>query len=287
LGRTGDTLGEIFFDRERVTTLAEASRAVIADGALTQKQAAQTIGCDVQVISGLLHGKYLRNVTRGKSVRIDADSVGLFAQSYVPLARCAADWATSSPRLKQLCRQARIKVLEIAHYENGKSPFIKRRDTQLLHEAFIDDNRTKSDRTPKETKPNPVDQLRAYLQNLADNDQPLPWRGGLPNKIAIARACGFDRDVFYTNPEAIGLFRAFVHKERHRRIAAGDFADPPIARLLGYLEQLKQSGESLPTRCGRPNKSVIAGNAGVDRDLFYRNNEATRMLEAFVNPIRR
>lgn len=287
LGRTGDTLDEIFFDRERVTTLAEASRAVIAKGALTQRQAAQEIGCDVQVISGLLHEKYLKNVARGKSVRIDADSVEQFAHRYVPLARCAVDWATSSPRLKQICSQSRIKVLEIAHHENGKSPFIKRRDTQLLHEAFNDDNRARSAEAPKATKPNPVDQLRAYLQNLIDTDQPLPWRGGLPNKMAVARACGFDRDVFYTNPEAIELLSDFVREESHRRIAAGDFADRPIARLRGYLERLKQSGESLPTSCGRPNKSVIAGNAGVDRDLFYRSSEAARMLDDFVNPAQR
>jgi hypothetical protein len=183
-------------------------------------------------------------------------------------------------------RLIQIKVLEIAH-ENGRSPFIKRRDTQLLHEAFNDDNRARAAGPPKETKPNPVDQLRAYLQNLIDTDQPLPWRGGLLNKMAVARACGFDRDVFYTNPEAIELLSAFVCKESHRRIAAGAFAGRPIARLRGYLERLKQSGESLPTTCGRPNKSVIAGNAGVDRDLFYRSSEATRMLEAFLNPVQR
>ena len=235
----------------------------------------------------MLHEKYLKNVARGKSVRIDADSVEQFAHRYVPLARCAADWATSSPRLKQICSQSRIKVLEIAHHENGKSPFIKRRDTQLLHEAFNDDNRASSAEAPKATKPDPVDQLRAYLQNLIDTDQPLPWRGGLPNKMAVARACGFDRDVFYTNPEAIELLSDFVREESHRRIAAGDFADRPIARLRGYLERLKQSGESLPTSCGRPNKSVIAGNAGVDRDLFYRSSEAARMLDDFVNPAQR
>jgi hypothetical protein len=60
-----------------------------------------------------------------------------------------------------------------------------------------------------------------------------------------------------------------------------------MARLRSYLERLKQNGESLPTCCGRPNRSVIAGNAGVDRDLFYRSGEATRMLETFANPIRR
>ncbi|WP_343676865.1 hypothetical protein [Paraburkholderia heleia] len=76
---------------------------------------------------------------------------------------------------------------------------------------------------------------RQPLTNLADNDQPLPWRGDLPNKIAIARACGVDRDVFYTNPEAIGPFCAFVRKERDRRIAAGDFSDHPEARLRSYL----------------------------------------------------
>ncbi len=78
-----------------------------------------------------------------------------------------------------------------------------------------------------------------------------------------------------------------THRARSIRLAAGDFTDRPVARLRSYLEQLKQSGESLPTCCGRPNKSVIARNAGVDRDLFHRSIEAATMLETFVNLNRR
>jgi hypothetical protein len=284
LGRTGDTFDEIYFDREQVTTLAIASRAVIANGALTQRQAAQAIGCDPQVIGGLLNKSHLKSVIVSKSVRIDAKSVERFAQRYIPLARCAEDWSTSSHRLKQLCRQAKIKVLEITLHENAKSPFINRRDAHVLHDAFINDKRSKSAETQKETKSNPADQLRTYLMNLADNDQPLPWRGELPNKFAIARACGFDRDVFYTNPEAIELLHAFALEERHRRKVAGDLLDRPIARLRVYLEQLTQNGESLPTYCGKPNMSVIAANAGVKRSLLYRSSDAMRMLETFENP---
>ena len=52
----------------------------------------------------------------------------------------------------------------------------------------------------------PIAALQHYLGRLRDARESLPRsKRGRPNKLAIARACRFDRDVFYRNPEALAL----------------------------------------------------------------------------------
>ncbi|SDR27803.1 TniQ protein [Paraburkholderia fungorum] len=282
VGRTGESLDQIFFDRGTIAALAVASRCVIAKGALTHRQAAQIIGCDQLVISGLLENNFVKNVARGKTTRVDENSVALFAKKYAPLARCAEDWATSSAHLKQLCNRAKIGMLDIVHHENSRSPFIEHHKIPSLYEVFVDDRRARAAPATKELRPDPADQVREYLQDLRARDQPLPWHGGNVNKIAIARACGFDRDVFYTNEAAIRLLHTAVREERLRRIASGEPVDPPLARLKNYLDRLRRNGESLPMWQLKPNRSAIAKNASVDRDLLSNRDTARRMLESFL-----
>ncbi len=45
--------------------------------------------------------------------------------------------------------------------------------------------------------------LRRYLGDLQANGEQIPLRTSKPNKVAIARACGFARDVLYDNVCAI------------------------------------------------------------------------------------
>ncbi len=47
--------------------------------------------------------------------------------------------------------------------------------------------------------------LRRYLGHLEASQGELPMRGGLPNKRAIAAACGFSREAFYDNPRVASL----------------------------------------------------------------------------------
>lgn len=47
----------------------------------------------------------------------------------------------------------------------------------------------------------PAVALQEYLDNLSANNNPLPMRGGHPNKLRIAKICGFKRDCFYELPE--------------------------------------------------------------------------------------
>ena len=48
-----------------------------------------------------------------------------------------------------------------------------------------------------------VDSLVEYLETMAG--RPLPRRGTELNKTLVARACGFDRQVFRTNPRCANL----------------------------------------------------------------------------------
>lgn len=47
-----------------------------------------------------------------------------------------------------------------------------------------------------------VKRLHTYIDALRKDRRGLPQRAGGPNLSAIAKACGFDRGVFYTNEEA-------------------------------------------------------------------------------------
>jgi hypothetical protein len=57
-----------------------------------------------------------------------------------------------------------------------------------------------------------VQRLRDYLDNLKAKGGRLPSRSGKPDKSAVARECGFNRQVFYPNgnPAAIELFNQAV-----------------------------------------------------------------------------
>jgi hypothetical protein len=58
-----------------------------------------------------------------------------------------------------------------------------------------------------------VDALEEYLENLGD--QPLPRYGGVElNKSAIAKACGFDRQVFRSNPRCAEILSNADDRDR-------------------------------------------------------------------------
>lgn len=58
--------------------------------------------------------------------------------------------------------------------------------------------------------PDAVGALKAFLKTLRDRGEPLPRCKNLqPNKLAIARACGFYRNVLYTNAKAMALLNSF------------------------------------------------------------------------------
>jgi hypothetical protein len=62
-----------------------------------------------------------------------------------------------------------------------------------------------------------VDALYRYFEALQAAEEPLPRLAGKPNQTAIARACGFDRQVLYQNPAAEDLLNEYelIDREKH------------------------------------------------------------------------
>jgi hypothetical protein len=50
-----------------------------------------------------------------------------------------------------------------------------------------------------------VEALQAYLSNLREANVALPRRGGKVHLSAVAKACGFNREVLYQNPRCKAL----------------------------------------------------------------------------------
>ncbi len=90
-----------------------------------------------------------------------------------------------------------------------------------------------------------VARLRGHLADLEASGRALPERGGKVNVSAIALACGFDRNVLYTNQAAKALLDSAVARmglELPDQIRRGPLpADPggpdPRDRRILQLEQ--------------------------------------------------
>jgi len=72
----------------------------------------------------------------------------------------------------------------------------------------------------------PISVLRAYLERLRDSNTPLPRWGGSPNKLAIARACGIERNVFYDHPKALQLLSAYAERETSSQVSMVTVSPP-------------------------------------------------------------
>ena len=109
--------------------------------------------------------------------------------------------------------------------------------------------------------------LRAYLQ--ANKGVPLPRTGAELNKSAIARACGFDRQVFRTNPRCAQL------------LAAADGADPKngetaFSKAQEARETIAKSDREM-LALEEQNVRLMVENAALRREL-----DRYRQLSAMI-----
>jgi hypothetical protein len=103
-----------------------------------------------------------------------------------------------------------------------------------------------------------VERLQAYIASIEAEGGALPMRGGNVNMSAIALACGFDRNVLYTNEAAGQALKEAVDRQgrmmpdQHGRATldldpdATAKTDPRDRRIL----QLEQANVSLKAENG-------------------------------------
>lgn len=71
----------------------------------------------------------------------------------------------------------------------------------------------------------PIEALRAYLDDLRVCGKPLPMgKHGRPNRLAIAKACGFDRNCFYEDASLAAVLDRYAAEE-------ADLANPASSPL--------------------------------------------------------
>lgn len=210
IGRTGTTLEHILFAVDAVTTYTAEVRSNAAGGALTHREVASIIRIDADVVASLQKLGHLDTVHSRESLRISRASVDAFKKQYVSLSSIAADIDSSSKRLLRLCGLGDIAVLSIPRSQSSPAPFIERKAIDRLHELSQRFPARKS-KAPDENRT--VAAVRLYLAKLKALGDPLPRRGGKPQRRAIAKACGIDRSAFYNNPEIVRLVDAFAANE--------------------------------------------------------------------------
>ena len=60
-----------------------------------------------------------------------------------------------------------------------------------------------------------IGDLQQYLEELKRSNSILPRNtNGQPNKVAIAKACGIDRNIFYSNPDAAAVLKKYSSEMR-------------------------------------------------------------------------
>lgn len=91
-----------------------------------------------------------------------------------------------------------------------------------------------------------VEALRSYLNDLNAAGGRLPHRGGKVHLTAVAKACGFNREVLYQNPRckallteaatSLGLAASELRPEGQRNAATA-----ALERRIGQLERQNAS----------------------------------------------
>jgi hypothetical protein len=278
--RTDDTVQSILFRKADVNAYAAASRTAVSHGALSQHEAAKIIVCSPMAIRGLINVGHLKARTGPDRIRVEYESLKHFSNRYVALREVGGEIGTTVSRLRRLCQKGAIPILSIPYMQKDVAWFIQRNDrSELLRLVSIYPTADDRRKNTAQESISPITRLQQYFDSLLKSALPLPRRGGLPNKSAIARACGFDRDFLSRNSAIVSLLSKFESQERHNK---GINKRKDIEHLRHYLEEVKRGKHLLPRlKNGRVNKFAIAKACEFHRNIFYSNTEATAMLDAF------
>lgn len=205
VGRTGRDIGGILFKRADVEEFAKRCRADSAGDAVSIQEAALSIGCPVAAVPRLIHQGMLDAVQGANRTRIPRESVAVFLERFSALLALAKELGTTTASLQRICQSSGISTLRISMTAECATFFVSKSMTDAVRVAWAG-MRTKRIRPA-------VDVLDAYLQSLRRAGLPLPRKGVVPNKSAIAMDCGIDRSALASCREAGALLAAFARDE--------------------------------------------------------------------------
>lgn len=151
VGRTGDTLADIQFEKAEVMAYVSASRVASVGGSFPQHEAAQIIGCDPMAISGLISQGFLATAQAHENSRIPRDSLEQFIAKYAALAALSNELNTTSYHLRRLCQQSGLPIFTIVTRYGSSATFIEKSSTKYLRELSSEALEKSSSRRNKRT----------------------------------------------------------------------------------------------------------------------------------------
>jgi hypothetical protein len=207
LGRVRDNLGGIILDKTELEVFVRSLRTETVRDTYLPKDVAKITGlCPTAIDGAITLGLLSAERSRGRR-RIPATAVERFKAQFVAICQIAATFGTLSRRLLQMCRYAGIEVVNVPRRKGPAQPLLRRADQAQLERLWLEMNSKPANREEREAASETV--LRNYLGRLQAYGEELPRRGRKPNKVAIARACGFSRHVLYNYKRATALLDQF------------------------------------------------------------------------------
>lgn len=286
IGRTSDSIKDIWLQKIDVEKFLSNCRMKTNDNTVSQVEAAKLIDCMVYAIPVLISNGFLIGLPGPNRVRVKHESVNKFSNQYLSFSSLSIKLNTSPKRLLALCQKTGVEVLNLETEKGNITTFIKKEKVSLLkYHIARNPTREEERKVASQNNVSSLMRLQYYLKHLRKKDIFLPRIGFKPNSSGIAKACGVPRHVFYDNPEAVKLLEAFDVDERERK---GIKNRDDVGDLKNYLDNLKRSGTPIPmSRRGRPNKLAIADACGINRNIFYKSQEATTILKRYISNVNR
>ena len=283
LGRTGNKLSSLMLDKTEVDSFVLNKRVEQGSNSYSFPEAFQQTGIDPMAIQSALDLGLLKQVNCDGRIRVTVESVDSFNANYITLSNKAKELKTSSKRLGALCQKYDVPTISLSRCHLGIEQLILPKKYGESLQAAHYKTKRRQDKS-REYKQKRTDLVRSYetslldyLSRLKESGGRLPRRKTLPMKVAIADACGFNRDVLYSYPTVIQILERYDSEEH--QLYGIDSRDN-LRKLQDYLEELEKRGRSLPcTSRGEPHKSAIAKECGFDRNFFYSNKKAIELIQ--------
>jgi len=153
VGNSDGTIGGILIDSTAYRELLPEPPCVDAKTYLVPKEVSKILHCDQIVIPGLIQMGLLQGIRAPRGLRITAESVKVFKQTYICLATVAKEACTCSRSLVSVCREVGIAMISVPRCNvECAQPFIHVSDKARLLKASAQSSKSFKDKTAARSK---------------------------------------------------------------------------------------------------------------------------------------
>lgn len=128
LGHKGESVKDLLLSSTALSDVIREDRATVHGPVMSGVKAAETIGCEFEVLRELVKAGIVTGEKTGKQWKVAELSVAEFCDNYVSLAVLASELRTSSRRLIQFCWKENIPMLFAERKTKAAQPFVRALD---------------------------------------------------------------------------------------------------------------------------------------------------------------